>query len=227
MEKTLRSAILDISKDYAITLSASLDSNMRPAHRFSRGYRIRKKALINAMEGRQPISPAILRRRILVPLVAILMIMAIAMSVQAIRGPVVSFVQCVYEEMTDFILGASDNTKSKAATALDFTLSYVPEGFKLVNTVDNAGMKMEVYEDRLGGDFSFAIINQAEKFSIDTEGAVVTETTLQDKKTVIAQKDTYILITVFDLENQYVYNYSGTLSLDEAVKVVENAIITK
>ncbi len=227
MEKTLRSAILDISKDYAITLSASLDSNMRPAHRFSRGYRIRKKALISGMEGRQPISPAILRRRILVPLVAILMIMAIAMSVQAIRGPVVSFVQRVYEEMTDFILGASDNTEPKAATALDFTLSYVPEGFKLVNTVDNAGMKMEVYEDRLGGDFSFAIINQAEKFSIDTEGAVVTETTLQDKKTVISQKDTYILITVFDLENQSIYNYYGTLSLDEAVKVVENAIITK
>lgn len=227
MEKTLRSAILDISKDYATTLSASLDSNMRPAHHFSRGYRIRKKALINAMEGRQPLSPVVLRRRILVPLVAILMIMAIAMSVQAIRGPVLSFVQRVYEEMTDFILGASDNTEPKAATALDFTLSYVPEGFKLVNTVDNAGMKMEVYEDRLGGDFTFAIINQAEKFSIDTEGAVVTETTLQDKKTVISQKDTYILITVFDLENQYVYNYSGTLSLDEAVKVVENAIITK
>lgn len=227
MEKTLRSAILDISKDYAITLSASLDSNVRPAHHFSRGYRIRKKALISGMEGRQPLTPVVLRRRMLVPLVAILMIMAIAMSVQAIRGPVVSFVQRVYEEMTDFILGASDNTKPKAATALDFTLSYVPEGFKLVNTVDNAGMKMEVYEDRLGGDFTFAIINQAEKFSIDTEGAVVTETTLQDKKTVISQKDTYILITVFDLENQYVYNYSGTLSLDEAVKVVENAIITK
>ncbi len=220
LEQTLRAALRDAAKEYELALCTELDGAALPHHRFGRAYRERKRQLIATVNGARP--PATLRRRVLIPLIAVLMMLAAAMSVQAIRGPVISFIVNAYQEMTDFLIRTDPPAKS---ARLDFSLAYIPGDYKLIHTLEDSGLKMEMYEDGKGGDFSFALYYYVDgiNFSIDTENAVVTETTYHGKRMVISQKDPYLNIAIFDFTNNTIWNFIGTLSQEEAMKILENA----
>lgn len=225
LKQTLKSALIAAAKRHEADLCAELEQYAsRRRHRFGRVYRENKRRLLATVNGTTFVPRAVLRRRVLIPLIAVLIMLVASMNVQAIREPVISFFVHMGQSMTDFLIRSD---KPAGNTRLDFSLGYIPEGFTLVNTLDDRGVKMEVYEDGKGNDFSFALnyYTNGIKYSIDTENAVVTEATYQGKRMALAQKDSYLIITIFDIDHSTVWDFIGTLDQQQAMKIIDNANI--
>ncbi len=223
---TLKAALLDAARENEAMLSAFLDEyTALPKHRFSRGYCARRKELQNRVAGKTTPTGASLRLRILVPLVAILMLIAAAMSVQAVRAPIISFAKRVYQEMTDYYLRADpDSPTEYAVTPTDYVLEYIPEGYTLADTQQNPVLLMRVYRDASGGMFivSLHTYESGMNISLDTENAQMTETQIQGLNTIIASKDTGINLLMVDTSSRFALNITGTLSMEDVVKIAEN-----
>jgi hypothetical protein len=224
--KTVKDLLFSLSKDTELFLSNELDNYIQPTHKFSRRYIKRRKLILLNIGVNKIRSP--FRRRILVPLFIILAMFTCAMGVPEIREPVITFIVHVYEEMTDFIIRMdSDSLNSIERKPTGFTLGYIPDGFRLIDTQKNTEIIMEIYQNNNGNVFSFAVhsYEQGINFSMDTENAKVTEITIQGFKSIMAEKDTGINIVVFDNTNQRIWNLSGDINQSIALKIVENAEI--
>ncbi len=226
---TLKAALLDAARGHEAGVSSYLDEyTALPKHRFSRGYRARRKELQNRVAGRVPITGTSLRLRILVPLVAILTLFAAAMSVQAVRAPIISFAKRVYQEMTDYYLRADpDSPTEDAVIPTDYVLEYIPEGYTLADTKQNPVLLMRVYRNPSGGMFivSLHTYEEGANISLDTENAQMTETEIQGLDTIIASKDTGINLLMVDTSSRFALNIVGTLSMEDVVKTAENCRI--
>ncbi len=226
---TLKAALLDAARGHEAGLSANLDEyTALPKHRFSRGYCARRKELQNRVAGRVPLTSTSLRLRILVPLVAILTLIAAAMSVQAVRSPIISFAKRVYQEMTDYYLRADPDSPTEDAVApTDYVLEYIPEGYTLADTQQNPVLLMRVYRNASGGMFivSLHTYESGMNISLDTENAQMTETKVQGLNTIIASKDTGRNLLMVDTSSRFALNIVGTLSMEDVVKVAENCRI--
>lgn len=221
--KTLQDTLLSVAQDTQKSLSTELDGCMLPVHKFSRGYLKRKRMLLRSQDKNIPVLS--FRKRILIPLVIIMTISAGVMSVPAIREPVITFIVNVCTEMTDFIIRTDDDQPK--IENINFTLGYVPEGFTLKNTQTNPNMKEEIYEDNSQHNFIFAVENYKHgiNFSMDSENAVETHTRINGYDAVIMEKSTGINIALFDRKNCVVWNLTGKLNLDTALKIIKNAKI--
>lgn len=226
-KKTINDLLSAIAKDTETALSDELDHYSQPVHKFSHRYLKRKRHILSGSETmRTGFSP---RKYVLIPLATFLIIFTCAMSLPQIRKPVIKFTTHVYKEMTEFIIRTDipshDNVKGKPA---GISLDYIPDGFYLTDSKQTDHMTNAAYEDDAGDTFLFAVYsyNQSIGFSMDTENAEVTETTVQGYKAVIAQKDGYINIAVFDDANQRVWSLTGNnITQDIALKIIENAEI--
>lgn len=223
---TLQAVLLDAARGQEAELSASLAEYMAlPKHRFSRGYRARRKELRNRVAGKAPLTGTRLRLRMLVPLVAVLVMLAAALSVQAVRAPIIAFAKRVYQEMTDYYLRIDpDSVAADAVAPTDFVLEYIPEGYTLADTQQNPVLLMRVYRDASGGMFIVSLhTNESEmSISLDTENAQMTETEIQGLKTIIASKDTGRNLLMVDASSRFACNIVGTLSMEDVVKIAEN-----
>ncbi len=221
--KTLQDVLLSVAKDTQRDLSSELDQYMSTSHRFSRKYVKRKKLILRSQDEALPINS--FRKRILIPMVIIITILACAMSVPAIREPVITFIVNVYNEMTDFII-RSDSTEIQVITN-DFSLNYIPENYTLQDTQESASIKTEAYKDNSGHGFAFTLeyYKKGINFSMDTENAKVTNTKIRGLKTVIAEKSTGVNIAVFDNKRHQIWNLVGNIEYDDALKIVQNVII--
>ncbi len=221
--KTLQDVLISVAKDTQKNLSSELDRYTYPLHKFSRSYGKRKKLILRSHEEFLPINS--FRKRILIPIVIIITILTCAMSVPAIREPVVTFIVNVYNEMTDFIIRSDSN--EQVTTTNDFTLNYVPENYSLQDTQVASNIKTEAYKDNSGHSFAFTLeyYRKGINFSIDTEDAKVTKTKIQGLKTVIAEKSTGINIAVFDNKRHQIWNLTGNIDYDIALKIVHNVKI--
>lgn len=221
--KTLQDVLISVAKETQINLSAELERYMSPSHKFSRSYTKRKKLILRSQDEFLTIS--CFRKRILIPLVIIITIITCAMSVPAIREPVITFIVNVYNDMTDYII-RSDNEES-VVTINDFTLEYIPENFTRQNTQVTSNLKTEVYKDNAGNGFSFTLEYYKEgiNFSMDTENADITKTKIRGLGTIISEKNTGINIAVFDNKRHQIWNLTGNIDCDIALKIVENVKI--
>ncbi|WP_024832914.1 DUF4367 domain-containing protein [Ruminiclostridium josui] len=221
--KTLQDVLISVAKDTQKNLSSELDLYMSPLHKFSRSYTKRKKMILRSHDEYLPINS--FRKRILIPIVIILTILICAMSVPAIREPMITFIVNVYNEMTDFII-RSDNGEIQFTTN-DFILNYVPENYTLQDTQIAANIKTEAYKDNSGHSFTFTLeyYKNGINFSMDTENAKVTKTKIQGLKAVIAKKSDFVNIVVFDNKRHQVWNLTGNIDYNVALKIVQNVKI--
>ncbi len=223
---TLKAALLDAARGHEAVLTAYMDEYAAlPKHRFSRGYCARRKELRNRVAGKAPLTGMSLRLRVWIPLVAALMMLAAAMSVQAVRAPIISFAKRVYQEMTDYYLRIDpDSLAEDAVTPTDFVLEYIPEGYTLADTQQNPVLLMRVYRDASGGMFIVSLHTNESvmNISLDTENAQMTETEIQGLKTIIASKDTGRNLLMVDASSRFACNIVGTLSMEDVVKTAEN-----
>ncbi|EGD47300.1 hypothetical protein Cpap_1882 [Ruminiclostridium papyrosolvens DSM 2782] len=221
--KTLQDVLISVSKDTQKNLSSELDTYTYPLHKFSRSYAKRKKLILKSHD--EFLSVYGFRKRILIPLVIIITILTCAMSVPAIREPVITFIVNVYNEMTDFIIRSDSNENQVVIN--DFALNYVPENYTLQDTRTTASIKTEAYKDNSGHSFSFTLeyYNKGINFSMDTEDSKVTETQVQGMKAVISEKNGCVNIAVFDNNSHQIWNLTGNIDCDVALKIVHNVKI--
>ena len=220
---TLQDVLISVAKDTQKNLSSELDRHMSPSHKFSRNYVKRKKLFLRSQD--EFLHFNIFKKRILIPLVITITIVTCAMSVPAIREPMVTFIVNIYNEMTDFIIRSDSNDTQ--VTVNDFTLTFIPDSYTLQDTQIAANIKTEAYVDSSGHSFAFTLeyYKKGINFSMDTENAKVTKTKIQGLETVNSEKSTGINIAVFDNKRHQIWNLTGNIDYNVALKIVENVKI--
>lgn len=221
---TLRELLLATVKEHETTLSRELEASAVPVHIFSRQYKKRKRKQLRGMRLQSVRQPFRKRKKLILVLAVLLIMLFSAFSVQAIREPIIRFFMEITQISTNFFI-RTDPSDMDTGERKCFTLSYIPDGFKLVETIKDDSVFIEIYMDDEGNSFNFGLqyYDHSINFSMDTEDAEVTETTIHGKYTVISAKEKGVIIAVFDEESDMVWSGGGEISQDEMVKIVENA----
>ena len=144
-------------------------------HEFSKRFERRMKKLIRKSKTRSPAGGAVfLRRRLAALVAAIVILLATAMSVSAVRAAVFEFITEVYEKFTHMFFEESPPSQESADELSIRRPSFIPEGFELVNE-KTAGPVLLVYEK--GSDYISYSQQCLENVSmnINTKGAELEE----------------------------------------------------
>jgi len=142
-------------------------------HEFSKRFERRMRKLVRRSKTGSPAGGAVfLRRRAVALAAAIVILLATAMSVSAVRAAVFEFITEVYEKFTHMFFEESPPSQESADEFFIRRPSFIPEGFELVNE-KTAGPVLLVYEK--GSDYISYSQQRLEYVSMDinTEGAVL------------------------------------------------------
>ena len=90
-DNTLRSLLLSAATEYQATLCNELEAHALPVHVFSKRYKKRKHKQLQGIENRAVQLPLRSRKRWIAVLIALLVMLFSAFSVQAIREPIIRF----------------------------------------------------------------------------------------------------------------------------------------
>jgi hypothetical protein len=141
-------------------------------HEFSSVFERKMRALIRMSYRR---NRSHFKKRLVTAIAAILLLIATAMSVSAVRHAVFDFIALVYEKFTHFYYDASKSAAPSKAPDSDFVLllpGFIPEGFEIETREFNKGTY--VYHYKKGEDYITYYQRNIEGVSMDinTEGLI-------------------------------------------------------
>jgi hypothetical protein len=129
----------------------ALSADYEIEHEFSKRFERRMKKLVRRSKtGNQAGGAVFLRRRAVALAAAIVILLATAMSVSAVRAAVFEFITEVYEKFTHIFFNESRSSSDSAGEFIVRRPSFIPEGFELVNE-KTTGPVLLVYEK--GSDY--------------------------------------------------------------------------
>ena len=147
------------------------------------------------------------------------------MSCKPIREPVVEFFTNVYEKFTEFFFGDEDKDAASKVITKIHTLSYVPEGYELVESPILTNKDKELYTVWQNNDgykiffFQSTFIN---KTTFDTENAEAL-TLSNGSKILIIRKSDQIFVYWNDIEYSYtlmIYDQNN----EEIIKIIDSFV---
>lgn len=158
-------------------------------------------------------------KRAAVVLITFLTLSTVALSVDSIREPVVRFVEKILGISTDYTF-EGDVTKS---ITQEYTLGFVPEGFKLVQSDKTDVIIVEVWENLAGDMLQYIQATTAGSIvTIDAEHGS-THTVVLDHNEIKIHQDNDAIIAIW-IENGYAFELSSTggISYDEMVSIIQS-----
>ncbi len=160
------------------------------------------------------------RRRAVALIAAIIILIASAMSVPAVRAAVLEFITEVYEKFTHIYF--NEESQSPRDAADEFVIyepAYIPEGFELVNK-KTAGLVLVEYEKE--NDFISYSQQRIENVSmnINTEGVELEE--LEFKGFPAKYYSNQGVQNLLWHDGEYMYMVSSTLDRATVFKIADN-----
>jgi len=189
-------------------------------HEFSKRFEGRIRKLIRRGKTGSLASGAVfLRRRAVALAAAIVILLASAMSVSAVRAAVFEFITEVYEKFTHIFFEERSPAQASSDEYLIRRPTFIPEGFELVNE-KTAGPVLLVYEK--GSDYISYTQQRLEDVSmnINTEGAELEE--LEFKGLPAKYYSNRGVQNLLWYDDEYLYMVSSTLDRDAVFKVAES-----
>ncbi|AEV70083.1 DUF4367 domain-containing protein [Acetivibrio clariflavus] len=202
----------------------ALSADYEIEHEFSKRFERRMKKLVRRSKtGNQAGGAVFLRRRAVALAAAIVILLATAMSVSAVRAAVFEFITEVYEKFTHIFFNESRSSSDSAGEFIVRRPSFIPEGFELVSE-KTAGPVLLVYEK--GTDYISYSQQRLEDVSMDinTEGAELEE--LEFNGHPAKYYSNHGVQNLLWCDDKYMYMVSSTLDRDIVFKIAESVEIT-
>ncbi len=198
----------------------ALPADHEITHEFSKRFERRMKKLVRRGKTGNPAGGAVfLRRRAVALIAAIVILLATAMSVSAVRAAVFEFVTEVYEKFTHMFFEESPPSQESADEFIIRRPSFIPEGFELVDE-KTAGPVLLVYEK--GSDYISYSQQRVEDVSMDinTEGAELEELEFKGLPAKYYSNQGVQNLRWYD--DEYLYMVSSTLDRDAVFRIAES-----
>jgi hypothetical protein len=186
-------------------------------HEFSKRFERRMGKLIRRGKTGSPAGGAVfLRRRAVALAAAIVILLATAMSVSAVRAAVFEFITEVYEKFTHIFFEESPPSQESADELSIRRPSFIPEGFELVSE-KTAGPVLLVYEK--GSDYISYSQQRLKDVSMDinTEGAELEELEFNGLPAKYYSNRGVQNLLWYD--DEYLYMVSSTLDRDTVFRI--------
>ena len=193
-------------------------------YEFSRDFEKKMQKLIRRSKKGNTIRGRVFWRRQAVAFITVIIILiAFAMSVPAVRASVIEFITEVYEKFTHIFFDESSSSRDAADEFVIYEPAYIPEGFELVNK-KTAGLVLVEYEK--GNDFISYSRQRLENVSmhINTEGVELEE--LEFKGFSAKYYSNQSVQNLLWHDGKYMYMVSSTLDRDTVFKIAESVEIT-
>jgi len=199
----------------------AMPSDHEIEHEFSKRFERRMRKLVRRSRTGNPAGRVVfLRRRAVALAAAIVILLATAMSVSAVRAAVFEFVTEVYEKFTRIFFEESTPSRESSDEYIIRRPSFIPEGFELVDE-KTAGPVLLVYEK--GSDYISYSQQRVEDVSMDinTEGAELQELEFnghpakyysnQGVRNLLWYDDKYMYMVSSTLDRDTVFNVAGSV----------------
>ncbi|WP_125141213.1 DUF4367 domain-containing protein [Clostridium transplantifaecale] len=140
--------------------------------------------------------------------------------VEAFRLPIIQFFTEVKEKSTKFIFQGENNTNlTKNYQA--YEPGYIPDGYNIVEVNEGDGtFYMKFVDDEETKSYTFWYYDTPSASAFDTEEAGVTEILISGNESYAIEKNNELRILMNKDNHQFFLR--GTLSLDEACKIMES-----
>ncbi|MBS3902581.1 MAG: DUF4367 domain-containing protein [Dethiobacter sp.] len=215
-EDTLKSAVIKADR----YLMEALPADNEIDHVFSRDFEKKMQKLIRRSKKDNTIrGQAFWRRRAVALIATIIILIASAMSVPAVRASVIEFITEVYEKFTHIFFDESRSPRDAADELTIYEPSLIPEGFKMVNK-KAAGLVLMEYERE--NDFISYSQQRLENVSmhINTEGVELEE--LEFKGFSAKYYSNRGVQNLLWHDDEYMYMVSSTLDRNTVFKIADS-----
>ncbi len=140
-------------------------------------------------------------------------------QVEAFRMPLLDFFYQVKEKSTFFGVSA-DSGRKLTKNFQEYEPTYKPEGFVVTEVSEKKDRFSIKYEDENGSNYKFCFFYKFRDFALDTEDAAVSDININGKKASIIEKGSETRIIMY--EENYIFFLEGTISLEDAYKIIES-----
>jgi len=195
----------------------ALSADYEIEHEFSKRFERRMKKLVRRSKtGNQAGGAVFLRRRAVALAAAIVILLATAMSVSAVRAAVFEFITEVYEKFTHIFFEESPPSQESADEYIIRRPTFIPEGFELVNE-KTTGPVLLVYEK--GSDYISYCQQRLGNVSllVNTEGAELEELKFNGLPAKYYSNRGVQNLLWYD--DEYLYMVSSTLDRDTVFRI--------
>jgi len=198
----------------------SLPADNEIDYEFSRDFERKMQKLIRRSKKGNIIREWVVwRRRAVALIAAIIILIAAAMSVPAVRAAVIEFMTEVYEKFTHIFFDESRSPQDVVDEFTEYEPAYIPEGFELVNKITK-GFVLLKYEKE--NDFISYSQQRLENVAmhINTEGVELEE--LEFKGFSAKYYSNRGVQNLLWHDGKYMYMVSSTLGRDTVFKIADS-----
>ena len=164
-----------------------------------------------------------LKKKILYAVIAALVAISLAMSVSAIREPIINFFVDIYDSFISIFVDAP----APASIAIEekYELGYLPEGFELVEEIDYSSRFVKIY--RFGSkEVSLDQVIYSDElfseFSLDNKESNVEYMDLNSIQIIYIQKNNMISLLWHDDKYMLKMSFNFIIDKEECVKIIDS-----
>lgn len=158
-------------------------------------------------------------KRAAVIMVAILALLSSAMSVRAIREPVITFFTELYEKYIDISFGGDTSNSIEH----EYMPTCLPEGFTLIDKQSSATSIITMYK---GADSGLLILDQtttgSTTASLDKEHGKITETFVGEIPALLYESDRIVLVLWAENAYYFVLSYQGKINPQVMLEIADS-----
>lgn len=148
----------------------------------------------------------------------VLALLSSAMSVKAIREPVIQFFAEIYEKYIDI----SFEGKTSDSIEHEYALTYLPEGFSLVDKQSSTTSIMTTYKDPDGNLLMLdQTTTESTSASLDKELGKITDTFVGGIPALLYESDRITLVLWAENSYYFVLSYQGKLDPQIILKIAD------
>lgn len=167
-------------------------------------------------------------RRIIVSVVAIILILAMSMSVSAIRTPVINFLKETWENFTHFFTTETINSEPIEESIENImTFDHSPTGFvETFNTYDGL-QAITVWENEKGDQITLVQNLGSVDMTLDTEGVDFTEISINNQQAFTYTNKNVTSIVWSDKKYIFTLSFPKNMNFEEMKNLIEKNLIKK
>lgn len=141
-------------------------------------------------------------------------------QVDAIRVPVMSVVVTIGERFSEIVVKDSAQRNIPSNEFYSRLPTYMPDGFWVESVDEDKNSCTVFYSDNSESYYSIDYYTSAADTAIDTENAIVLEQEIRGQPAIIAEKNGSTIIVWYPNGHEYIL--SGTISLEEMIRILES-----